>query len=138
MTETTEAKSIFMDSNILVYLVDKDIEKKEKVLSLIFDEYTISTQVVTENVNACLKKLKLSKEKAFEHGQGLLNKFKVVHLTPSTVESAFMISNKYQLSWWDSLIVASALENNCETLYSEDMQHGLVIENTLTIVNPFL
>lgn len=133
----SETKSIFLDSNILVYLVDKDIEKREKVLSFIFDEYTISTQVVTENVNVCLRRLKQTKERAFEHGQGLINKFKVVQITPSTIELAFIISNKYQLSWWDSLIIASALENNCKTLYSEDMQDGLVIENTLTIVNPF-
>jgi predicted nucleic acid-binding protein len=137
MIEMSETKSIFLDSNILVYLVDKDIEKREKVLSFIFDEYTISTQVVTENVNVCLRRLKQTKERAFEHGQGLINKFKVVQITPSTIELAFIISNKYQLSWWDSLIIASALENNCKTLYSEDMQDGLVIENTLTIVNPF-
>ena len=137
MIETTKGKLIFLDSNILVYLADKDIEKKKKVVSFFFDEYIISTQVVTENVNACLRSLKFSKEKAFEHGQGLINKFKVVQLAPSTIELAFMISNKYQLSWWDSLIIASALENNCKTLYSEDMQDGLVIENTLTIVNPF-
>src|ERR1017187_157372 len=106
MIEMSETKSIFLDSNILVYLVSKDIAKREKVLSFIFDEYTISTQVVTENVNACLRRLKQTKEKAFEHGQGLINMFNVKLLTPSTLELAFMISNKYQLSWWDSVIVS--------------------------------
>ena len=137
MIEMTEDKLIFLDSNILVYLMDKDMEKKKKVASFMTDFHIISTQVVAENVNACLKSLKLSKEKSYNHGLELLEKFNVVMLNPSTFHSVFMISNKYQLSWWDSLIVASALENNCEILYSEDMQDGLVIESKLTIINPF-
>ena len=133
----TEDKLIFLDSNILVYLMDKDMEKKKKVASFMTDYHLISSQVVAENVNACLKSLKLSKEKSFNHSRELLEKFKVVLLNPSTFHLAFIISTKYQLSWWDSLIVSSALENNCVILYSEDMQDGLVIESKLTIVNPF-
>jgi len=56
----------------------------------------------------------------------------------NTVKRAFYIKEKYLYSWWDSLILASALENNCEMVYSEDMQHNQIIENTLKIVNPFL
>ena len=48
------------------------------------------------------------------------------------------IKNKYQLSFWDSLILQSALKNECKILYSEDLQHNQVIENTLKIINPFL
>ena len=44
---------------------------------------------------------------------------------------------QYKFSYWDSLIIASALENECDTLYTEDMQDGLIIEGKLTIVNPF-
>jgi predicted nucleic acid-binding protein len=137
MTEMIEAKPTFLDSNILVYLMDKDLVKREIVLAFVSKKYIISTQVVAENVNACMRSLKLSKEKSYNHGIELLEKFNVVLLNPSTFHSAFKISNKYQLSWWDSLIVSSALENNCEILYSEDMQDGLVIESKLTIINPF-
>ena len=91
----TEDKVIFLDSNILVYLMDKDMEKKKKVASFMTDFHIISTQVVAENVNACLKSLKLSKEKSYNHGLELLEKFNVVMLNPSTFHSAFMISNKY-------------------------------------------
>ena len=45
---------------------------------------------------------------------------------------------RYRFSWFDSLIVATALEAGCETLFTEDLQHGQVIENRLTIFNPFL
>ena len=130
-------KLAFFDSNIPVYLVDKDMVKREKVVQLISPNIIISTQVVTENINACLKSLKLPDEEAYDHGQALLEEFKVVDLHPSTLQSAIMIRRKYQLSWLDSLIVATALENNCDILYSEDMQDGLVIETKLTIINPF-
>ena len=42
------------------------------------------------------------------------------------------------MAYWDSIIVASALENRCSILYTEDMQHGQVVDQRLTIVNPFL
>jgi predicted nucleic acid-binding protein len=105
--------------------------KKEKANMLLNPDFLISSQVVGENVNA-------SKEVAFDHGDFIMSKLKLIPILPPTLKLAFFISNKYQFSWWDSLIIATALENNCEILYSEDMQNGLVIENTLTIVNPFL
>jgi len=54
-----------------------------------------------------------------------------------TIESSFELKNKYGYSIWDSLIIASALENNCSILYTEDMKNGQVIENRLKIINPF-
>jgi len=54
-----------------------------------------------------------------------------------TLKKGWSIKNSYQFSLWDSLIVASALENKCTILYTEDMQHQQIIENTLTIINPF-
>jgi predicted nucleic acid-binding protein len=53
-----------------------------------------------------------------------------------TYQSAYQLRTKYSVSYWDSLIIASALENVCSTLYSEDMQHQLIIENKLCIINP--
>ncbi len=51
--------------------------------------------------------------------------------------TASYLRNRYSFSYWDSLIVAAALNGNCSTIYTEDMQHGQIIENTLTIINPF-
>ena len=130
-------KLSFLDSNILIYLVENNPDKKAKVLSIITTDCMISTQVVGENINVCIKKLKMTKEKAFIHANELLATFPIMTIQPSTLELGIMIYNKYQLSWWDSLIVSTALENNCEIIYSEDMQDGLVIEKRLTIVNPF-
>lgn len=127
----------FIDSNVIIYLFSKDEEKKQMARSLLLPKYIISTQVVNEKVNVCLRRLNLSKEEAFAHGQKLLNTYKVVNLYSSTIMKAFKLSFKYSFSYWDSLIVAAALENDCKVLFSEDMQSGLIIESNLTIVNPF-
>jgi predicted nucleic acid-binding protein len=47
------------------------------------------------------------------------------------------LSQRYQLLHWDSLIIAAALQANCAVLYSEDLQSGMVIDQRLTIINPF-
>lgn len=137
MNFMTDLERIFLDSNILVYLVGQDELKGEKVRHILKPEMIISTQVIIENVNACLKKLKLTKDSSFAHGQMLQSNFKVVTITTDIISLSFFLSKKYQLSLWDSLIVATALHNKCDTLYSEDMQNGLVIEQALTIKNPF-
>ncbi len=131
-------KNIFIDTNIILYLFTDDSKKKEFAQNILSTEYTISTQVVNENVNVCLKKLKLSKEEAFAHGSNLMNVFTVAVLYPSTIKSAFLLSLKYGFSYWDSLIVSVALEQNCKLLYSEDMQDGLLVDGKLRIKNPFL
>ncbi len=58
-------------------------------------------------------------------------------LSTETSLRALRIANVYRLAWYDSLIVASTLENECSLLISEDLRHKQVIEKTLTIINPF-
>ncbi len=130
-------KRIFIDSNVILYLFTNDLHRKSLVTSLLTPGHTISTQVVNENVNVCIRKLGLSKQQAFEHGRNLMSIFRVANILPSTINAAFGLSSKYCFSYWDSLIVASAIESGCTILLSEDMQHGLVVEATLTIENPF-
>jgi len=54
-----------------------------------------------------------------------------------TVLQSFEIKNRYSFSYWDSLILSSALENGCDVIYSEDMHDGQLIDGVLRIVNPF-
>ena len=51
---------------------------------------------------------------------------------------AYDIKKRYKFSWWDSLIVSTALENDCNTLLSEDLQHNQLIEGRLRVINPFV
>ena len=130
-------KRTFIDSNILLYLYTENDKRKKVVMSMFKPENIISTQVVNENVNVCLKKLNLSKEDAFAHGKNLLDTFNIVELHSSTITMAFIVSIKYGFTYWDSLIVSAALENNCEVLLTEDMQDGQLVEGRLKIKNPF-
>jgi predicted nucleic acid-binding protein len=128
---------IFIDSNVLIYLFGDNQSRKDFAISLFNKNLFISTQVVNENVSVCLRKLKLTQEDAFAHGKNLLSSFSILNIYHSTILKAFEVSAKNRLSFWDSLIVSAALENDCNILYSEDMQNSLKIDSKLLIVNPF-
>src|SRR4051794_27718856 len=102
----------FIDSNVILYLLSNDTKRKSYVQTLFFNQYFISTQVVNENVNVCLRKLKLSQQEAFNHGRNLLNTFSLLCIYRSTIESCYLLCSKHNLNFWDSLIVATALEND--------------------------
>lgn len=129
----------FIDTNILVYCytVDEPI-KQQKALDIVNNQDTfISTQVLTEFSNTLKKKFKLDWQKIMNIISEVNTNFNVFLNKPSTIEQACQIADKYQYSFYDSLIISAALSCNCKTLYSEDMQDGQVIENRITIVNPF-
>ncbi len=58
--------------------------------------------------------------------------------TQITIIKACEIAERYQFSFYDSMIIAAALESKCEVLYSEDMQHNQIIDDKIKIMNPFL
>lgn len=130
---------IFIDSNICVYAFDKSApQKQQKAFDLLKERPVISSQVVIESYNACHKKIELPENICEECVLYLTNISRIVEINGTTIRSAIIIKRKYLFSFLDSMIVASALDANCTVLYSEDMQHKQVIENKLTIVNPFL
>ncbi len=133
-----EGTDIFLDTNITVYLLEKDPARRNLVASFILDErYVVSTQVISENVNVCLRKLRMTKQEAFAHGRFLMDTFRMTYITDSTIALAFQISERYGFGYYDSLIVATAIENGCGVLYSEDLQDGQIILDQLKVVNPF-
>jgi len=128
---------VFIDSNICLYILDKGNPKFAVAKRLLQSRPKISTQIVAENVNVCLKKFKLSKTNALLHARGLMEACEVHSITNQILSLALFIMERYEYSIFDSMIVASALEARCEILYSEDMQHEQRIESKLTIINPF-
>jgi predicted nucleic acid-binding protein len=129
---------VFIDSNVTLYLIDNSSSyKKQKAENFLSPDVIISTQVINENVNVCLKKLKLDKATTFDFAMKLMGRFQTVVITPEIIIKSFDLSIKYQISSWDSIIISTALNHECTILYSEDMQHGLVIEGKLKIMNPF-
>jgi predicted nucleic acid-binding protein len=137
---------VFIDTNIFVYafLDSENGESRTKHLKAIdflttfhsSSNVILSTQVLSEYYSALLKS-KINDNEIQQSAQQLANAIDVVSLSKQTVLDAFAIKNRYQYSYWDSLIIASALEHHCTILYSEDMQHGQSIEDQLRIINPF-
>ncbi len=129
----------FVDSNICLYLLDDEGPKKEIAKAVLKTNPIISTQVINENVNVLFKKYRhLTTIEIVAHTKFLIHNCRVENIKILTINKALFIKEKYQLQWYDSLIVAAALQANCTTLYTEDMHHGLVIEGTLSIINPFV
>jgi predicted nucleic acid-binding protein len=129
----------FIDTNILIYCyTDDEPSKQQKALDISRDSDTfISTQVLTELSNTLKKKFKLDWQKVKTVITEINSNFNVFINKPSTIEQACQIAEKYQYSFYDCLIISAALSCNCKTIYSEDMHDGQLIENSLTIVNPF-
>jgi predicted nucleic acid-binding protein len=68
----------------------------------------------------------------------LIDDFEIVPLTKELIPETYRINYRYRFSYWDSNIVAAALEGGCAILYTEDLQDGQIIDNTLNVVNPML
>lgn len=131
---------VFVDTNLLVYQVYGTKEEKKKlvdVLQKISERAIISTQVLKEFTNVSLKKKLCKNSKELK---GYINQaiqlFELVDIDPKNIEDAIDINNEYGYSFYDSLIIASAIANNCSILYSEDLQHGQTINKQLKIINP--
>jgi len=137
---------VFIDTNIFVYafLDTDDSSQHAKHLKAVeflkqFDadsQVIISTQVLSEYYSALLKN-NISDEDIQESAKQLVNSIEVVSVSKNIVMDSYSIKNKYRYSYWDSLIISSALQSNCTVLYSEDLQHSQKIENQLSIINPF-
>jgi predicted nucleic acid-binding protein len=132
---------VFFDTNILIYCYSIDEEDKQKIALKLVDVYSesslISTQVINELSNILFKKFKLSSIEIENTILEIDNYINIIDFNLTTQIKALKIKDKYKLQYYDSLIIATAIENKCTVLYSEDMQNGLIIENTLTIINPF-
>lgn len=138
----------FVDTNIYIYALTKSqdqFDQNKRIIALSVFETLIesqsivtSTQVLNEFHSNLVKKFKLEDAIVFNIvEQNILPISLIAPISFQTYHSAYCLRSEYSLSFWDSLIVASALENNCTTLYSEDMQHRQNIENQLIIINPF-
>jgi predicted nucleic acid-binding protein len=128
---------VFADTNLFVYAESQDQNKSLSAMDIIQASPVISTQVINETISVLTRKHGFSLAEAYEIAQSLLDLCEVVAVDVATIRKAMDLAKRYALSHWDSLIVAAALLANCEKLYSEDMQHGQVFDNCLTVVNPF-
>lgn len=127
----------FIDSNVVLYLLSGDATRADRAERVLERGAVISVQVLNEVANVARRKLRLKWAAIDELLAALRAICKVEPLTLATHDTGRRIAERYGLSVWDALTVASALLAGCGVLYSEDMQHGLLVERKLRIHNPF-
>ncbi len=130
----------FVDTNIWLYafIESEDSHKQVRAKTIVQDnEVILSTQVINEVCVNLLKKTPLAEPDIQALIVSFYSHYTVVEFDQDTLTKASILREQYPFSYWDSLIVASALAARCSLLYTEDMQHGLQVENKLILQNPF-
>ena len=129
---------VFIDTNIVIYALGQAFSKAHLAAPLFVGSPSIFTQVLSETANVASKRLFLSISETRKLITSLEDMCRVEIISLVTIHTALDIRERYSFSWYDSLIVTTALEAGCDTLYSEDMQNSQVINGRLRIVNPFV
>lgn len=136
-----QATECFIDVNIWLYafIETDEATKSARARTLILaNKPVVSTQVINEVCVNLLRRANFTEEQISQLVESFYEKRRVIELTKSVLLMASRLRQRYALSFWDSIIVASALSAGVSVLYSEDMQHGLTVEEELQICNPFL
>jgi len=128
---------VFLDSNILLYLESPDTAKAMQAFMLLQAGGVISVQVLNEFASVAVRKFAIPIPEIRLTLRSVRQVCTVQSLDIETHELGLNITERYRFDIYDSLIVASALRAGCTTLYTEDLQHGQVIDG-LTIRNPFI
>ena len=140
MTASNNPQTVFIDTNIWIYAFSdaQDKAKTQRARALIRRERNISlsTQVINEITNNLLRKYHATEDVIQRLVRAMYRKYQVRTFTEDLLLSASHLRTAYNLSFWDSTIVASALESGATMLYSEDMHDSLVVHGQLTISNP--
>ncbi len=135
----------FLDTNVIVYSFDSRVpDKQNAARQLILDALThqngcISYQVIQEFYNVATRKFEtpLSPGDCKIYLGDVLAPLCKIFPSVEFYSHGLQVADQWKYSFYDSLIITAALHANCEILYSEDLQHGQVINN-LKIINPFL
>jgi predicted nucleic acid-binding protein len=129
-------EAAFFDTNVPLYLLSSDAAKAERAERALADGGVVSVQVLGEFVAVARRRRTAPWPTIVEALAGLRAILRVEPLTLAVHDRALALARRHDFHIYDATIVASALVAGCRTLYSEDFQHGQVVEG-LTIVNPF-
>ena len=127
----------FFDTNVLLYLLSADEAKADKAEALVCKGGHISVQVLNEFASIATRKLGMTHAETRNALATIRAVCQVHSLTEEIHDLGMQLAERHRLSLYDAMIVAAALTVGCTTLYSEDMQDGLLVRKTLRIRNPF-
>jgi len=129
---------VFIDTNILIYAYSAEEDKRTRAIDLISEnEVVISLQVLNEFINVLKKKFGKTVDEIFNAIREIEESLTILNLDVELIKRALYLGVKYGYSYYDSLIIASALVSGCSVLFTEDMQHNHLVEKKLRIINPF-
>jgi len=136
---------IFLDTNVIVYALSKSVPSKQVIASRLLKDAiesgrgTISFQVAQEFFNVAFRRFTppMTAADAEQFLTVTLRPLLAVQSSYGLYMRALQLTRGHSISWYDSLLVAAALESDCRTLYTEDLQHGQKFDS-LRVVNPFL
>lgn len=132
------ASDQFLDTNVLVYAFSDDA-RSVRAEALLAEGCASGVQALNEFANVARRKLAMEwreVQEALDAIRALLSA--VAPLDLETHRTGIGIAERHRLSVYDAMMIAAALKLGCTTFWSEDLQDGLVVEERLTIRNPFL
>ena len=135
---------IFIDTNVLVYAYDYTNEiKHNKAKTILFsknntnDDFYISTQILNEFYSVLARKQVLHSS-ITKYINEIIDNSNVVPILLENTMKALNIKEKYGFAWYDSVVLATSIQNSCYIIYSEDFQHNQIIDGVVKIINPFI
>jgi predicted nucleic acid-binding protein len=127
----------FFDTSVLLYLLSGDTAKADRVETLLSNRGVVSVQVLNEFAVVALRKLKMPLNEIREILETIRAVCAVEPITVETHDRGLAVLERYRFSLYDSMLVATALIAGAKIIYSEDLQHGQVIDDQLRVTNPF-
>lgn len=135
---------VFIDTNVFVYTTLEDeaegakFQKAIKLIKQLSNHETVVSIQVLNEFYCVLVKHKVPENEIQDKLNTIIEDSTLALIRLDTIRSSWQIRMKYRFSLWDSLIIASAVENGCSILYTEDLQHNQLIGDRLEIINPFI
>lgn len=139
MKRMSAIERVFVDTNVWLYaFVDVDPVKSAQAKRILQQEaICISVQIVNEVCANLIRKANYKESDVRALIESFYAKYLVAPLDQRLLIQASQLRERYSLSFWDSTIVAAAIQSQARVLYSEDLQDGLLVDGVLQIANPF-
>ncbi len=134
-----DGQVVTVDTNIAFYALAQEGEKSLRAKKVLASAAFLSVQLLNEYAFAARRKLRRDWAD-ITHDINLLRTIipDIYSIDNAANQAALRLAEHFQLAFYDALMLAVALANGAVTFYSEDMQHGMILNNQLTIINPFL
>lgn len=127
----------FFDTSVLLYLLSGDAVKADRIETLLAARGVISVQVLNEFAVVAIRKLKIPLHEVREILDTIRAVCAVEPITVDAHDRGLAVFERYKFSFYDSILIATALISGANILYSENLQHRQVIDNQLRVTNPF-